>query len=142
MARRRAWISLYKYQYQFGILVLETADLRSDKKTCKWCGKPLTGRRTSFCSNHCSREYNYFLMNKPVPTIPWYCLIRDNFSCQECGVTGIYINKHNMPIPSNKGLEIHHILPISLGGTDQVTNLITLCHDCHRSKHKRKDPDE
>ena len=29
-------------------------------------------------------------------------------------------------------LEIHHIKPISQGGTNTKDNLICLCHDCHK----------
>jgi len=36
----------------------------------------------------------------------------------------------------NKNLELHHIIPISLGGTDDYYNLIYLCSECHRAIHK------
>ena len=29
-------------------------------------------------------------------------------------------------------LEVHHIIPQSRGGTDEWTNLLTLCHKCHK----------
>lgn len=29
------------------------------------------------------------------------------------------------------GLERHHIIPFSLGGSDDVSNLFLLCHECH-----------
>lgn len=44
-------------------------------------------------------------------------LVRDKYSCQECG-------RHQM-------LSVHHIKPKSLGGNDHVHNLITLCIPCH-----------
>lgn len=42
-----------------------------------------------------------------------------------CGCCG---NKEN--------LELHHIIPISLGGTDDYYNLIYLCFNCHKEIHK------
>jgi 5-methylcytosine-specific restriction endonuclease McrA len=48
-------------------------------------------------------------------------LLRDHFRCQECGYY--------------KHLEVHHIIPKSKGGTDDPSNLITLCTRCHEKKH-------
>lgn len=36
---------------------------------------------------------------------------------------------------SNKYLQIHHIVPISEGGTNNLSNLLTLCGRCHRRWH-------
>jgi hypothetical protein len=46
---------------------------------------------------------------------------RDNFTCQKCGFNEIISD-----------LEIHHIKPKILGGTDSIENLITLCSICHK----------
>ncbi len=51
-------------------------------------------------------------------------LNRDNYKCQCCK------GKHK----DNK-LEVHHIIFRSQGGSDEVDNLITLCHTCHKSLH-------
>ena len=32
---------------------------------------------------------------------------------------------------SQRGLELHHIIPKSLGGTDELENLILICRKCH-----------
>jgi 5-methylcytosine-specific restriction endonuclease McrA len=45
-------------------------------------------------------------------------LMRDNYTCQECGKT-------------NCKLEAHHITPQRLGGNNSIYNLITLCTKCH-----------
>ena len=44
---------------------------------------------------------------------------RDGFKCTKCG-------KKDM-------LEVHHIIPVSEGGTNEKTNLQTLCVQCHRN---------
>lgn len=54
-------------------------------------------------------------------------LIRDNFRCQCCGVQ-----------PKKKKIELHHIIFRSKGGSNEVNNLISLCHGCHTSLHNDK----
>ena len=51
---------------------------------------------------------------------------RDHYRCQECGVA----------VASKKGCkpQTHHIKPRSLGGTDDLDNLKTLCLVCHATK--------
>ncbi|MEW6448919.1 MAG: HNH endonuclease [Bacillota bacterium] len=45
---------------------------------------------------------------------------RDQGKCQKCG---------------SKGHHIHHIAPQSLGGTDDPSNLVLLCVQCHSGEH-------
>lgn len=51
---------------------------------------------------------------------------RDNYTCQECGVS-IYDEEHLL-------LEIDHILPLAKGGLSTIENLQTLCWRCNRTK--------
>ena len=43
--------------------------------------------------------------------------------CQACGAT-------------LTGLELHHIVPLSKGGTNNPMNTIQLCEKCHSKRHK------
>jgi HNH endonuclease len=53
-------------------------------------------------------------------------LRRDKFKCVECGK------------PCNRGeADIHHLLPRSAGGSDEPSNLITLCDGCHAAHHPK-----
>lgn len=54
-------------------------------------------------------------------------LNRDNYTCQCCK------GKHK-----DSKLEIHHIVFRSKGGSDEASNLITLCHTCHKDLHSGK----
>ena len=54
-------------------------------------------------------------------------LNRDNYTCQCCK------GKHK-----NSKLEVHHIVFRSQGGSDEASNLITLCHTCHKDLHNGK----
>lgn len=46
------------------------------------------------------------------------CLIRDEYTCKLCGKT-------------HTKLEAHHIKPRRLQGSDTISNLISLCTECH-----------
>ena len=54
-------------------------------------------------------------------------LNRDNYTCQCCR------GKHK-----DSKLEVHHIIFHSQGGSDEESNLITLCHTCHKALHSGK----
>ena len=53
-------------------------------------------------------------------------LERDNFLCQFCGKGG-----KNSPWI----LEVDHIIPVSMGGSDHPDNLRLLCVRCHDFRH-------
>ena len=36
---------------------------------------------------------------------------------------------------SKKNIEYHHIVPLKLGGTNTLTNIVPLCHKCHKAAH-------
>lgn len=54
-------------------------------------------------------------------------LNRDSYTCQYCK------GKHK-----DSKLEVHHIVFRSHGGSDEESNLITLCHTCHKDLHSGK----
>lgn len=56
-------------------------------------------------------------------TIKYECFLRDGNTCQKCG--------------SKDKLECHHIVPVVLGGSNELSNLITLCHSCHSEAHPK-----
>ena len=35
-------------------------------------------------------------------------------------------------------LEVHHVKPVHLGGTNAIGNLMVLCRGCHIAAHKRE----
>lgn len=44
---------------------------------------------------------------------------------------GAYCSNPNCKTPID-GLEIHHIIPLAIGGDDDESNMIQLCFTCHR----------
>ena len=39
---------------------------------------------------------------------------------------------------SKFNIQYHHIIPLSLGGTNKITNIVPLCEHCHNKIHNRK----
>ena len=60
---------------------------------------------------------------KAWPRLRRRVLTRDRHTCQDCHRQGL------------RRLEVHHVKALQFGGSDEMTNLTTLCYDCHRSRH-------
>jgi 5-methylcytosine-specific restriction protein A len=54
--------------------------------------------------------------------------VRKHPLCERCLLEGRYV-----PVE-----EVHHIVPLSEGGSNDESNLMSLCHSCHEKMHKRK----
>jgi len=66
----------------------------------------------------------------PKPQIIEIVLMRDNYTCQDCGKQG----------ERGKGrdkLQVHHIVPRYMDGGNSPSNLITLCGACHNARDKQ-----
>lgn len=127
--------------------VYETTFIRPqyvDDGCCEWCGKKITEkRRKSFCSKECSTLFNlstsslYYANQGSRGGYGNHILRRDNYSCQICGEFHGVINEHGIPLPTTDGkLQIHHKIYVCNGGTDEPSNLITVCEYCHHEIHK------
>jgi 5-methylcytosine-specific restriction protein A len=55
--------------------------------------------------------------------IRYMVYLRDNFTCQRCGILG-------------KSLDVHHKKPFLQGGLNTLDNLISLCRSCHMKEEK------
>ena len=40
---------------------------------------------------------------------------------------------------SNENIEYHHIVPLCVGGTNKLTNIVPVCIRCHKAIHGEKD---
>lgn len=81
----------------------------SDFKICPYCGKHLSIREG----------------RQPIPRkLRHQVFQRDGYRCRECGAT----NKQTR-------LHVDHIKPVAKGGTNDLSNLQTLCEDCNRAKY-------
>lgn len=136
---KRYWLSLWDYakQYPNDNILYQMPDYRANKNTCKWCGQSLKSKRQlSYCCEDCKIEFQRLAVwGRGVAPLPYRILCRDNFTCKECGLFGAYKNKHGLFVPIAVGLDVHHLIQVSEGGTDQQNNLITICNDCHNQIH-------
>ncbi|MCU0537603.1 MAG: HNH endonuclease [Hydrococcus sp. Prado102] len=57
------------------------------------------------------------------PEVKKYVFDRDNYQCQSCG-------KNNQQTTLN----IDHIISLAKGGSNDISNLQTLCRDCNQQK--------
>jgi len=56
------------------------------------------------------------------------CKIRAKFKCHRCG----------RDFSNNKiALHAHHIIPLSKGGRNVLSNLVALCEECHSKEHHK-----
>ena len=111
---------------------------------CQWCNKPLTGKAKCYCRPTNNSPY-YKASECAVYFLSWWCsrpayaratFIRDNFTCRNCGLHPLRVDKPWLPDISQ--LECDHIVPIARGGKTEMDNLQTLCKHCNRKKGIRK----
>ncbi|GFE70116.1 HNH endonuclease [Chroococcus sp. FPU101] len=66
----------------------------------------------------------------PIPySVREYVYKRDKYQCQSCGKTKQEIT-----------LNIDHIIPLALSGSNDISNLQTLCVTCNSKKKHYLDP--
>lgn len=71
-----------------------------------------------------SAYYNYNYLKKKESVLK-----RDKYKCANCGST------------DRNDLNVHHIVPLSAGGSNTDTNMIVLCSKCHKAIHFGKHRD-
>lgn len=136
---RRPFPPLYEAMKAYGDVMYKVPEY-VEPKHCKWCGQPLSGRRTSFCSNECSKKFNRLTVwQRGRNAYSLRILYRDNFTCQDCGEFHAFKNEFGIFVPIDDGkLNVHHIVPVSEGGGDEPSNLVTLCVNCHLRRHGKE----
>lgn len=89
---------------------------------CRFCGKALTGRKTSFCGNACIDEWRIRTSNTYARR---QVLMRDHQRCSSCQTVDV-------------DWEMDHIVEVvNGGGMCGLENLQTLCGPCHAAKTAR-----
>lgn len=71
------------------------------------------------------------------PAVKAYVLRRANGRCEVCSLPAPFIDADGFPF-----LEVHHVKPLSEGGSDLVENTIAACPNCHRRAHLARDRSE
>lgn len=116
--------------------------------SCQWCGKGRQSkRRGRFCPrakrdgtgeadnaywNWCYWGYSAWAFSRP--RFQRVVLVRDDFTCQLCGVRPVMRNVHGLRLPDLSALHVDHVRPYSRGGPTDLDNLQTLCRGCNLKK--------
>lgn len=65
------------------------------------------------------------------PDITAEALVRANGICEDCRMPAPFLRKSD----STPYLEVHHKIPLSEDGKDDLSNVLVLCPNCHRKRH-------
>jgi len=68
------------------------------------------------------------------PKVKAWVLKSANGICELCNSPAPFIKQDGMPY-----LEVHHVLPLSEGGSDRVSNTVAVCPNCHMKFHYSSD---
>ena len=91
------------------------------KGFCRVCGKPLGGKRRTFCDQRCLRD---FFMKTDWRRVRAVIYERDGGICMKCGRK-----------VRRKEFHVDHIVPISRGGSEwDLANLELSCPECNLKK--------
>ena len=114
-------------------------------KICAVCGKEIPSTRKSnrvkYCSEKCAREaqkkqqiHRIADRANRLGSKRWDAYWRYDFRCALCGwrITEERWVWHKGKMQYSRGLEVHHIVPVAEGGTEEEQNLIVLCPNCHK----------
>ena len=96
-------------------------------QVCKHCGKDFisANKNAKYCSDSCKQK-NYRARQKSLSedtdSIKVFYKIFENIPCEIC-----QWNKTSR--------DLHHIVEVSNGGTNELNNLLCVCPNCHRMIH-------
>lgn len=94
----------------------------------KFCGFDNTKNLEFDGRKLCKKYAKGVRTRRPVPLrVRHQVLERDKFRCQDCGASPA----------TGAVLEVDHTIPVSKGGTNELSNLRVLCADCNRGKSDR-----
>lgn len=121
------------------------------KGRCLWCGDELENKRRKYCDNRGERPdgtynvgchfeaYRHFgNLQINVGSVRRHVHQRDNFQCQDgCGYLMIGQAPSGLLYPRYSG-HVDHIIPLFLGGLDELDNLQLLKDECHDKKTREE----
>lgn len=132
------------------------------KCLCRVCGKEVTGRRKTFCSDECVDK---FLTQTDTEHARRKVFARDHGVCALCGLdtealiaektAGFISDGHSAGRAKQHAIQeilavwgylkmrrrvlwdMDHVIAVVLGGTNDLENLRTLCMPCHKTQTKQ-----
>ena len=126
LTKNRGVTSKDKNQYHLN--EFENLDEEEIEKLISFCEKKIEnfiGKRGDKVWEHRKKSSGYVS-----GTLRYEILKRAKFRCELCGISA-----------EQKALEVDHIVPRNSGGTDDESNLQSLCYSCNAMKRDRDDTD-
>lgn len=117
-----------KDKNQYHLNEFENLDEEEIKKLIIYCEEKIEnfiGKRGDKVWEHRKKSSGYIS-----GTLRYEILKRAKFRCELCGISA-----------EQKALEVDHIIPRNSGGTDDESNLQSLCYSCNAMKRDRDDSD-
>jgi len=114
-----------------GCELIYTVDRTAMYRSKRWCGSDNckniidTKVKHSNYKKKMRKIENGTYRSGVTPEIRKYILNRDSYCCGKC----------KSSYSDDRMMQVHHIIPVSDGGGDDLTNLITVCRNCHRKIH-------
>ena len=105
------------------------------KGFCIYCGNELPKRKRTYCSVECKLHSRCAIQDLQVSSLRRYIHKWFDFECQDCGLQFKIKTPSGVLLPLYWG-EVHHIIPLKYGGRDSFENLILLCNNCHKQRHR------
>lgn len=156
------FLAKYVYKRKLDHTYFETIDQWfPDKNVCYFCLTYLDSNANIHCETVCKDQLRLRSEHRAMRN---EILIRDNYTCQTCGVSEKLLSKaldilkkanrklwrlkrEEIRVPDKRTgilLDVDHVIPISQGGGagmrgDIRTNLRTLCLLCHYNTHETQD---
>lgn len=94
------------------------------EKYCQDCGRVFKDSNFKLCP-YCGNQLSTRAGRQSIPRkLRHQVFQRDGYRCRECGAT----NKQTR-------LHVDHIVPVARGGTNDLSNLQTLCEECNKAKY-------
>lgn len=95
------------------------------EKYCPSCGYVAKNKNEEYCSR-CGLRLSERVGRERIPNRVRHAVFqKDGYRCREC----------NRSKEDGAILEIDHIVPVAKGGTNDISNLQTLCKECNRGKY-------
>lgn len=81
----------------------------------------------ALCKGQTYMSDNYNALRQEYNRPSFKDILKDNLGdvCYNCGSQG--------------DIEYHHIVPLRLGGTNKISNIVPLCYSCHKAAHFGRD---
>ncbi len=135
------------------------------RRSCRWCGKEVPVGRRNWCSEACVEDWKMKQGHTGFAwrEVRHKVLLRDKGICAKCGcdtrkfkrimkfalrfaykvgvswqqIHVIMKELRFLPCVSATQWQAHHIIECCRGGTNEMSNLQTLCVPCHKDENKR-----